>query len=75
MKKGHLESRDEFMRRLKGFDIPVQCWNKSLRSIQDHLDEKRLKILRWISDQPYIQHHKQTKNEVLKGTGKRLLSD
>jgi hypothetical protein len=36
---------------------------------------KRTEILRWISPEPYMQHHEQTKRDVLSGTGKWLLSD
>jgi hypothetical protein len=36
---------------------------------------KRTEILRWISPEPYIQHHEQAKKEVLEGTGQWLLSD
>jgi hypothetical protein len=36
---------------------------------------KRTEILRWISPEPYIEHHEQTKEDVLLGTGKWLLSD
>jgi hypothetical protein len=36
---------------------------------------KRTEILRWISPEPYIQHHEQTKKDVLAGTGKWILSD
>ena len=39
------------------------------------LASKRTEILRWISPEPYIQHHEQTKKDVLLGTGQWLLSD
>jgi hypothetical protein len=39
------------------------------------LASKRMEILRWISPEPYIQHHEQTKKDVLSGTGQWLLSD
>src|SRR5579871_2202713 len=32
-------------------------------------------ILLWMSPEPYIQHHEQTKQDVLPGTGQWLLSD
>ncbi|KAM0268809.1 hypothetical protein ACHAPA_004739 [Fusarium lateritium] len=37
--------------------------------------EQRRKLLRWISDVKYEQHHEQAKSEVLKGTGQWLLND
>jgi hypothetical protein len=36
---------------------------------------KREKILKWISPEPYLQHHQETKRDVLSGTGQWLLSD
>jgi hypothetical protein len=39
------------------------------------LASKRTEILRWISPEPYSQHHEQTKKDVLLGTGQWLLSD
>ena len=36
---------------------------------------KRTEILRWISREPYIEHHEQTRKDVLSGTGNWLLSD
>jgi hypothetical protein len=36
---------------------------------------RRSKILQWISDEPYKQHHEQTRSEVLEGTGMWLLQD
>jgi hypothetical protein len=38
------------------------------------LEPPRRKILQWISPEPYIQHHEQTKSDVLSGTGEWLLS-
>lgn len=39
------------------------------------LVSKRKKILQWLSSEPYIKHHEQTKKDVLSGTGQWLLSD
>ncbi|KAF2838813.1 hypothetical protein M501DRAFT_934397, partial [Patellaria atrata CBS 101060] len=36
---------------------------------------KRIDILRWLSTEPYEQHHVQTKEGLLSGTGQWLLSD
>lgn len=38
------------------------------------LAPRRRKILQWIYPEPYIQHHQQTKSDVLSGTGEWLLS-
>jgi hypothetical protein len=39
------------------------------------LVSRRNEILRWMSLEPYIQHHEQAKMDVLLGTGQWLLSD
>ena len=36
---------------------------------------KRNEILRWMSAEPYIEHHEQTKRDILAGTGQWLLLD
>nr|XP_036576344.1 ankyrin repeat protein [Colletotrichum truncatum]KAF6783069.1 ankyrin repeat protein [Colletotrichum truncatum] len=36
---------------------------------------RNIEILNWISKEPYEQHHKLTRSEVLNGTGKWLLED
>ncbi|KAJ4186933.1 hypothetical protein NW759_016926 [Fusarium solani] len=71
-----LESHAELKRMLKDFDAPINRWDKALHAITGQLHGERGNvILRWISDEPYEKHHIQTKNEVLKGTGKWLLHD
>jgi hypothetical protein len=35
---------------------------------------KRTEILRWISSEPYLQHHKRERDTFLEGTGKWLIS-
>ncbi|KAI8714909.1 NACHT domain-containing protein [Fusarium sp. LHS14.1] len=71
-----LESHAELKRMLKNFDAPMKRWDEALHAITDQLNAtRRTDILRWISQEPYRQHHEQTKREVLKGTGKWLLQD
>lgn len=86
-----LESHAELKQILKKFDAPIKRWDEALHAITDQLHgkslvqnvsllltrpgERRNGILRWISDEPYEKHHIQTKDGVLKGTGKWLLHD
>ncbi|OCK86125.1 hypothetical protein K432DRAFT_341989, partial [Lepidopterella palustris CBS 459.81] len=66
----------ELKRLLADIDAPVRRMNNDLKNIQDDLQaSKRTEILLWVSPQPYIQHHEQTKQDVLLGTGQWLLSD
>ncbi|KAF2194322.1 hypothetical protein K469DRAFT_783362 [Zopfia rhizophila CBS 207.26] len=41
----------------------------------DRNASRRADIIRWLSPEPYIQHHKQVTQGVLAGTGQWLLSD
>ncbi|KAK4087020.1 hypothetical protein Purlil1_8539 [Purpureocillium lilacinum] len=71
-----LQSHAELKQMLKDFDAPVSRWDKALHAITDQLHaQKRGEILRWISAEPYRQHHEQAKSEVLEGTGKWLLQN
>jgi hypothetical protein len=36
---------------------------------------KRIRILQWLSSEPYIKHHEETKKDVLTGTGGWLIVD
>ncbi|KAK2036992.1 hypothetical protein LZ31DRAFT_482286, partial [Colletotrichum somersetense] len=87
----HLETNSELQRMLKDLDAPVVRWSEALNEIKDRLDGKshvahvlslltpsvtqREKILSWISDEPYRQHHIQAHSEVLQGTGTWLLQN
>ncbi|CAH0045340.1 unnamed protein product [Clonostachys solani] len=71
-----LDSQVELRRIRESFDAPMQRWDGALHAISDQLEgEQRKKILQRMSAEPYIQHHKQTKSEVLKGTGNWLLEN
>ncbi len=57
-------------------DGPVFRMSGQLHSVEDHLDEhERVQILRWLSSQPYIEHHEQIFKHVLSGSGAWLLQD
>ncbi|WYZ34724.1 hypothetical protein EsH8_I_001000 [Colletotrichum jinshuiense] len=74
--EAQFEIHGKLMQALKGFDAPVQRWDKALATLTDQLDVKRRgKILRWLSNEPYQQHHQQTHGEVMEGTGMWLLQD
>jgi hypothetical protein len=81
----------EMKRLLESIDAPMRRMNDTLKNVQDNLEgksiacnkvfiswilvSKRVEILRWLSPEPYIQHHEQTKKDVLLGSGAWLLSD
>ncbi|OCK86545.1 ankyrin, partial [Cenococcum geophilum 1.58] len=44
-------------------------------ALADRHESMRKKVLKWVSREPYIEHHKQAKQGVLSGTGQWLLSD
>ncbi len=61
---------------LHTIDGPVFRMSGQLHSVEDHLDEhERVQILRWLSSQPYIEHHEQIFKHVLSGSGAWLLQD
>ncbi|KAH6670150.1 hypothetical protein B0J14DRAFT_517196 [Halenospora varia] len=71
-----LNQRMDLKRLLECIDGPMERISADLESIKDGFESsKRTEILRWISPEPYIQHHEQAKREVLLGTGQWLLSD
>ena len=61
---------------LRKLDGPVIRMSSQMNAIEDHLDKsKRIEILRWVSPQPYMEHHKQVFKHALSGTGRWLLED
>ena len=55
---------------------PIDRMQKQISDIQDGFqEEERRKILNWLSEQPYIQHHNNVKRDILEGTGSWLLKD
>ena len=73
-------SQDENIARLKGLlqkmDEPILRMSSQLNDIEDNMNKsKRYEILRWLSAQPYPEHHEQISKKALPGTGKWLLED
>ena len=61
---------------LHTIDGPILRMSSQLNGIEDRLDRsKRFEILRWVSAQPYLDHHEQISKKALAGTGKWLLED
>ncbi|KAE8441164.1 hypothetical protein EG329_005820 [Mollisiaceae sp. DMI_Dod_QoI] len=64
---------------LTKFDAPMVRISSSLQEIHDSLEKsKRQNILKWVSDTEalaYFKHHKESKREILEGTGQWLLKD
>ena len=86
-----IDRHSELKGLLNEIDGPLNRMNNHLKHIQDNLDgkfqfspsllqlipkaSKRTKIMCWISPEPYLQYHEQTKKDVLLDSGKWLLSD
>ena len=71
-----LNDHAEMRRLLADIERPLQRMDDKLKDVQDQLQtSKRAEILTWMSPEPYIQHHEQSKRDVLQGTGQWLLSD
>lgn len=57
-------------------DGPILRMSSQVDSFEDYLDKsKRVDILRWVSSQPYSEHHEQVFKHALPGTGKWLIED
>ncbi|KAF2685391.1 hypothetical protein K458DRAFT_388272 [Lentithecium fluviatile CBS 122367] len=70
--KNHVKSMDLLAR----IDEPLRRMDDGLKNIHDNLQaSKRAEIVRWLSPEPYIQHHKQTRQGILTKTRQWLLSD
>ena len=74
-----LEEKDNFRRLRKAFeDIqrPIDRMEKHLETIHDTLESAhRQEILCWLSPIPYVQHHVQSKRDLLEGTGSWFLNN
>lgn len=69
-------SYSQMLSLLHTIDGPIFRMSGQLHSVEDHLDkEERVKILRWLSSQPYMEHHEQIVKHVLSGSGRWLLQD
>jgi hypothetical protein len=73
--KGYAFQRlhDEIDRVHKGRLLVTQLLNiwRGLQSVVS----KHTEILQWLSPEPYLQHHKQMKKDILPGTGAWFLAD
>ena len=55
---------------LQDLQRPLKRIEQDLQTLHDGLTiAERSKILQWISPIPYMQHHKQARKDVLRGTG------
>ncbi|KAF2194673.1 hypothetical protein K469DRAFT_686660 [Zopfia rhizophila CBS 207.26] len=66
----------KLMHLLERINAPLRRMDDNLKNMHDYLQaSRRAEIVRWLSPEPYIQHHKQATHGVLAGTGHWLLSD
>ncbi|KAF6230805.1 hypothetical protein HO173_010921 [Letharia columbiana] len=72
----HQEMHAKLRELLQSIDSPIRRMSPQLDSLQDHLKHtERVEILRWLSSQPYLEHHQQIKKQALPGSGQWLLQD
>ena len=70
------DEHSKLMDILRSIDGPILRMSRQLEDIEDFMDKsKRYEILRWVSAQPYLDHHKQISVHALAGTGRWLLED
>ena len=70
------EKHTGLMDLLHTIDGPIVRMSSQLNRIEDRFDRsKRFEILRWVSAQPYLEHHEQISKKALTGTGNWLLED
>ena len=74
-----LEEKDNFHRLRKALDDiqrPINRMEKQLENVHDKLESaQRQELLRWLSPIPYLQHHVQSKKDLLEGTGSWFLNN
>ncbi|KAK4178043.1 hypothetical protein QBC36DRAFT_112384 [Triangularia setosa] len=74
--QANLERHEVLKSFFESFQAPLNRWSEQLTKITDDLDEKkRTEVLKWLSTEPYPQHHQQVKEGMIEGTGQWLLSD
>lgn len=67
---------DRLQQILEDLQQPISRMEGQLEYIHDSLNNAhRQEILRWLSSIPYLQHHVQSKMEILEGTGSWFLND
>ena len=60
---------------LEDIQRPINRVEKHLEHVHDNLkSDERQQILRWLSPIPYVQHHIQSKNDLMEGTGSWFLN-
>ncbi|KAF6225376.1 hypothetical protein HO173_012760 [Letharia columbiana] len=70
------ENQNNFSNSLEALSVGHSERHAELIELLHHLDNsKRYEILRWISPQPYLEHHEQISKNILAGTGKWVLED
>lgn len=67
---------DRLKKTLEDLQGPISRMETQLEDVRDNLKtEQRQEILHWLSPIPYMQHHVQSKRDILPGTGSWFLND
>ena len=70
------EKHTKLLELLAAMDGPICRMGTQLDRVEDFLSKvERIEILRWLSSQPYLEHHQQLSRPALPGTGQWLLQD
>ncbi|KAH8589487.1 hypothetical protein B0O99DRAFT_333678 [Bisporella sp. PMI_857] len=74
--RDHIEKHKELKELLGCINSPLKRLTEDFKRFKDGFEtSKRAEILLWVSPEPYLQHHEQSKKEALSGTGQWLLED
>lgn len=73
---GEQQRFDSLSNALQILKRPIDRMDAHLQTLQDGIDiEQRVEILQWVSKMPYMQHHYQTRKDILPRSGAWFLND
>ncbi|KAL3476642.1 hypothetical protein BJX99DRAFT_258189 [Aspergillus californicus] len=71
--EAQFDGHDELTKLLSDMGAPLKSLKDAVQRIEDHLDgNKRLEILKWISEPCHSKSHREVRRKFLRGTGQWL---